>query len=80
MTLRDLLMMSAGLNARDSYLYNWEGLDTIHDANDAIQYMLDPKMVFEPGIRFEYTNGVSHLLSCIITETTGMSALEFAEE
>jgi CubicO group peptidase (beta-lactamase class C family) len=80
MTLRDLLMMSAGFDARDSYLYDWEGLDGLHDANDAIQYMLDLEMAFEPGSRFEYTNGVSHLLSCIITEATGMSALEFAEE
>ena len=80
MTLRDLLMMSAGFDARDSYLYDWEGLDRLHEADDAIQYMLDLEMAFEPGSRFEYTNGVSHLLSCIITEATGMSALEFAEE
>jgi CubicO group peptidase (beta-lactamase class C family) len=80
MTLRDLLMMSAGFDARDSYLYNWEGLDGLHGARDAIRYMLDLEMAFEPGSRFEYTNGVSHLLSCIITEATGMSALEFAEE
>jgi CubicO group peptidase (beta-lactamase class C family) len=80
MTLRDLLMMSAGFDARDSYLYDWEGLDGLHSTSDAIQYMLDLEMAFEPGSRFEYTNGVSHLLSCIITEATGMSALEFAEE
>jgi CubicO group peptidase (beta-lactamase class C family) len=80
MTLRDLLMMSAGFDARDSYLYDWEGLDWLHEAEDAIQYMLDLDMAFEPGSRFEYTNGVSHLLSCIITEATGISALEFAEE
>jgi CubicO group peptidase (beta-lactamase class C family) len=80
MTLRDLLMMSAGFDAQDSYLYEWVGLDWLHDADDAIQYMLDLEMAFEPGSRFEYTNGVSHLLSCIISETTGMSALEFAEE
>jgi CubicO group peptidase (beta-lactamase class C family) len=61
MTLRDLLMMSAGFDARDSYLYNWEGLDGLHEAHDAIQYMLDLEMDFEPGSRFEYTNGVSHL-------------------
>jgi len=80
MTLRDLLMMSAGFDARDSYLYDWGGLDTLHSTDDVIQYMLDLEMAFEPGSQFEYTNGVSHLLSCIITEATGMSALEFAEE
>ncbi len=80
MTLRDLLTMTAGFDARDSYLYNWEGLERMHGAEDAVQYVLDLPMAEKPGIRFEYTNGVSHLLSCIITEATNMTALEFARE
>lgn len=79
-TLRDLLMMSAGFDARDSWLYEWEKLDDMHEADDAVQYVLDLPMAFEPGSRFEYTNGVSHLLSCLITEKTGMSAAEYADE
>ena len=79
-TLRDLLMMSGGFDARDSWIYSWEWLGRMHEAEDALQYMLDLEMAFEPGSRFEYTNGVSHLLSYIITEATGMSALEFAQE
>ncbi len=79
-TLRDLLMMSGGFDARDSWLYQWEGLDGLHAADDAVEYMLDLPMDFEPDSRFEYTNGVSHLLSCIITEKTGVSAAEYAEE
>ncbi len=79
-TLRNLLTMTAGFDAQDSYLYNWEGLERMHESDDPLQYVLDLPMAEEPGTRFEYTNGVSHLLSCIITETTGMSALEFAEE
>jgi CubicO group peptidase (beta-lactamase class C family) len=34
----------------------------------------------EPGSQFEYCNSASFLLSAIIQETTGMSALSFAEE
>jgi len=79
-TLRDMLMMSAGFDARDSWLYEWERLDEIHEADDAVQHVLDLPMAFEPGSRFEYTNGVSHLLSCLITEKTGMSAAEYADE
>jgi len=79
-TLRDLLMMSAGFDARDSWLYEWEKLGDMHDADDAVQYVLDLPIVFEPGSRFEYTNGVSQLLSCLITEKTGMSAAEYADE
>jgi len=80
MTLRDLLTMTAGFNARDSYLYEWEGLNTMHASPDALQYVLNLPVIEEPGTRFEYTNGVSHLLSCIITEKTGMSALEYSME
>ena len=80
MTLRDLLKMTAGFDARDSYLYDWEGLYPMHDSPDALQYVLDLPVIEEPGTRFEYTNGVSHLLSCIITEKTGMSALEYGME
>ena len=79
-TLRDLLMMSGGFDARDSWLYEWEGLNPLHEAEDAVRYMLDLPMDFEPGSRFDYTNGVSHLLSCIITERTGVSAAEYADE
>ncbi len=78
--LEDMLKMSAGFDAKDSWLYEWERLDDMHDVDDAVQYVLDLPMAFEPGSRFEYTNGVSHLLSCLITEKAGVSAAEFAEE
>ena len=78
MTLEDLLTMTAGFDAKDSWLYDWVGLDRMHESSDALQYVLDLNVIEEPGSRFEYTNGVSHLLSCIINETTGTSALEYA--
>jgi hypothetical protein len=42
--------------------------------------MLDLPMSDEPGTRFLYNSGGSHLLSAIIRETTGMNALAFARE
>jgi CubicO group peptidase (beta-lactamase class C family) len=80
LTLEDLLTMTAGLDARDSWLYEWWGLDRMYESPDALQYVLDLEVIEEPGTRFEYTNGVSHLLSCIINETTGKSSLEYATE
>lgn len=77
-TLENLLTMTAGFDAEDSWLYEWAGLDKMHESPDALQYVLDLGVIEEPGTRFEYTNGVSHLLSCIINETTGMSSLEYA--
>ena len=79
LTLEHLLMMGSGLDCRDSYLYNWRGLNEMRASNDWVQYMLDLPMVSDPGTHFEYCNGASYLLAAIIQETTGMSALEFAE-
>jgi CubicO group peptidase (beta-lactamase class C family)/dienelactone hydrolase len=80
MTLEDLLTMSSGLECRDSYLYRWRGLNEMRDSDDWVQFMLDLPMAEAPGSRFEYCNGGSFLLSAIIQEATGMSALEFAQE
>jgi CubicO group peptidase (beta-lactamase class C family) len=80
MTLEHVLTMSAGLECRDSYLYEWRGLEQMRDSEDWVQFMLDLPMAEEPGSRFEYCNGASHLLSAIIQNTTGLTALEYAQE
>jgi CubicO group peptidase (beta-lactamase class C family) len=80
MTLEDLLTMTTGFRCQDSYLYRWDGLNQMRESDDWVQFMLDLPMESEPGVRFEYCNGASFLLSAIIQETTGMSAHEFAEE
>jgi CubicO group peptidase (beta-lactamase class C family) len=49
-------------------------------SEDWVQYVLDLPMGEPPGSKFEYCNGASFLLSAIIQQTTGVSALEFAEE
>jgi CubicO group peptidase (beta-lactamase class C family) len=80
MTLEHLLTMTTGWECRDSYLYRWRGLEQMAQADDWVQFMLDLPMAEEPGTHFEYCNGASFLLSAIIQEATGMSALDFAEE
>ena len=80
MTLEDVLTMSTGLKCRDSYLYGWRGLNEMRASEDWVQFVLDLPMAEEPGIRFEYCNSASFLLSAIIQETTGTSAAAFAEK
>ncbi len=80
MTLENLLTMTTGLNCRDSYLYHWGGLNEMRGKEDWVQHILDLPMAHTPGSYFEYCNGSSFLLSAIISETTGISALEFAEK
>jgi CubicO group peptidase (beta-lactamase class C family) len=79
-TLEDVLTMSAGLDCRDSYLYEWEGLRRMHSSGDWAEYLLDLPMIAEPGTKFEYCNGGSHLLSVILQNATGQTALDFAVE
>jgi CubicO group peptidase (beta-lactamase class C family) len=80
MTLEHLLMMASGLDCKDSYLYDWNGLIEMKASGDWAQYVLDLPMVSPPGTSFEYCNGVTYLLSAIIQHTTGMKTLDFARK
>jgi CubicO group peptidase (beta-lactamase class C family) len=79
-SLEDLLTMSSGLDCRDSYLYDWQGLIAMMASDDWVQYMLDLPMADQPGARFEYCNGGSYLLSAIVQQASGMTALDFATQ
>lgn len=79
-TLEDFLMMSSGLNCRDSYLYNWVGLNEMRNSPDWVQYVLNLPMAENPGDKFEYCNGVSHVLSAIIQKSTQMKTSDFASK
>lgn len=79
-TIEDLLTMSSGLECRDSYLYNWKGLNEMRASDDWAKHMLELPMADPPGSRFEYCNGGSYLLSAIVQQTTGKTALEFAKQ
>jgi CubicO group peptidase (beta-lactamase class C family) len=79
-TLENVLTMSSGFDCQDSYLYNWQGLYQMRASDDWTQFVLDLPMAYEPGTHFEYCNGGSHLLSAIIQEKTGVTALTFAHK
>ena len=76
LTVRHLLSMSSGFkwNARDDEEY----MSRLRESSDWVQYALDLPMLSEPGNVFVYNSANSHLLSAILTEATGMTALEFA--
>jgi CubicO group peptidase (beta-lactamase class C family) len=80
LTLRHLLPMASGIDARDDYPDNWLWLDRMLGAPDPVQYCLDLNVTVEPGTRFKYTNANSHLMSAIIKEVTGKPALDYARE
>ena len=78
MALEHVLTMTTGLDCRDSYLYRWRGMREMERSDDWAGHVLDLPMVAPPGTRFEYCNGASFLLSAILHEATGESALAYA--
>lgn len=80
MTLEHVLTMTTGLGCRDSYRYNWIGLQQLKDSTDWVQFMIDLPMAERPGTHFEYCNGATFLLSAILQQQTGLDALSFAEK
>jgi len=78
MTLEDLLTMRSGFECvNEPYEVT---LEQMEDSPDSIQFTLDLPMAEEPGTRFVYCSPNSHLLSGIITETTGMSEQAYANK
>jgi CubicO group peptidase (beta-lactamase class C family) len=78
LTIRHLLTMTSG------YLLGFDQddplLDRMRRTNDWTQFMLDQPLAVKPGTEYGYCTGASHLLSAIITHTTGMNELAFAQK
>jgi CubicO group peptidase (beta-lactamase class C family) len=82
-TLEHLLTMTAGFEWDElSVPYYSPENDVIkmYNSSDWVKYTLDLPMTDMPGSRFVYNSGVSMLLSAILTEETGLSAREYAED
>lgn len=77
-TVRHIASMSSGLNCTQ------EGdeatLREMKDSPDWIKFTLDRKVIWEPGTRFVYCSPGMHLLSAILQQATGMTALDFARQ
>jgi len=76
LTLAHLLTMSAGLNwveGDDVYRQMWQ-------SGDWVKFVLDRRMVADPGADFNYSSGVSHVLSGIIQRGSGLLTQDFARE
>ena len=83
-TLEHLLTMTAGLEWNEwRYAYTDARNDyikAIYASSDPIQYVLDLPMMEEPGVRWNYNGGTSHLMSALVAEATGYDTLDFARE
>jgi CubicO group peptidase (beta-lactamase class C family) len=74
-TIEHLLTMTSGI---DWPQYGPNNIsDQMGKSGDWVKFILDRPMAAEPGSRFNYSNGDSHLLSAIIQRATGETALDF---
>jgi hypothetical protein len=60
---------------RQNSFYNDKGFEEILSSEDVVEASIGQPMAKEPGEEFNYNDGDAHLLSGILTKTTGQSAL-----
>lgn len=74
-TVKHLLNHTSGLE--------WNGYvehDDFLKSNNPLKLVIDREMVATPGELYNYNSGGTHLLSIILSKTTGKSTLDFADE
>jgi CubicO group peptidase (beta-lactamase class C family) len=72
MTLENLLTMKSGLS--------WTEQDPMEQSSDWVSFVLVKPMSDQPGSKFNYCSGCSHILSTIIAQTTHMRTQDFARK
>ncbi|HEX6129081.1 MAG TPA: serine hydrolase [Candidatus Limnocylindria bacterium] len=75
-TVRQLLSNTSGLDCRVTT--QEVTLERMMASDDFVQFALDLDIAAEPGTTFAYCSPGMHLLSAILTQATGLSALEYA--
>jgi CubicO group peptidase (beta-lactamase class C family) len=80
MTIRHLLTMTAGFQWRTGPRNHELYIDRLRRSKDWVAFILDLPVRGRSFGTFQYNSGASHLLSAIITCSTGRCAQEFAAE
>jgi CubicO group peptidase (beta-lactamase class C family) len=70
-----LLMMISGLQWNET-----TDVDPWLASPDPVGYLLSRPLAANPGASWNYDTAAAHLLSVVLTQATGMSTLEFADE
>lgn len=73
--VKHLLTMTGGLSwVEDHTEYK------IEKTNNWVKSILSREMIHEPGEKFNYSSGLSHVLSAIIAKASGMSTEQFGQK
>ncbi|MCX6121257.1 MAG: serine hydrolase [Ignavibacteriales bacterium] len=78
LTIEHLLTMTSALCR--NFQEGEEQTVLMRQSGDCVQYFLDLPLVDTPGKKFVYSSLAPHILSTIITRTTGMNLLEFTQK
>jgi CubicO group peptidase (beta-lactamase class C family) len=79
LTIRDLVSMRNGMES-GCFHNDLETLDKMRSQADWVQAALDRSMTSAPGSKFCYDSPGMHLLSAILQQASGMTALDFARQ
>lgn len=82
LTLKNLLTMTAGFDWSEdgNYGADYDSNTQMWRSENQIQFMLDRPVKEKPGSKFYYTSGASHLMSGILSQVTGKTSNEYAQE
>jgi CubicO group peptidase (beta-lactamase class C family) len=79
LTVRDLVSMRNGMES-ECFEGDEPTLNVMRQSSDWVQSALDRKMVHPPDTHFCYDSPGMHLLSAILQEVTGITALDYARQ
>lgn len=80
-TLKHVLTMTSGLAWNELNYTSPNGIFTQWIMNsDWVQFVLDRPLSDNPGEKFNYSTGSSHLLTAALRRTTGKTPMEYAKE
>lgn len=79
-TIRQLLMMSSGLNYDEGYSSLTSPVTRSYYDTDLRKQMMELKVITQPGVSFNYMSANTQLLGFILEKATGMTISEYASE
>ncbi|MBK8415098.1 MAG: serine hydrolase [Bacteroidetes bacterium] len=79
-TIRQLLMMSSGLNDDEGYASLTSPVTRSYYDTDLRKQMMELRVVTKPGVSFNYMSANTQLLGFILEKATGKSISEYASE
>jgi len=80
---KTLILFYMNRKAAFTFVFWFTSYDSFNDwlhSENQVQYLSDKPLVHEPGQHFYYNTALSHLLSFILTKSTGISTHDFAME